>query len=158
MTRGELTIHAGRGQDLSALGALWAELDARHAAHQPAFFQTAPPREVELRDMLKDPHALLLVALKGQEVVGGVSAGIFDTPNDPGMVRCRRLYVDRLVVAAEHRGQGVGRALMDSVEERGRSRGAEQLVLTVWAGNEEALRFYQREGLVEVGRLLAREL
>lgn len=158
MDNDEPTIRLALPADLPRLAALWRQLDQRHAELQPAFFQPAPPREQELREMLGDAHALLLAADVGGQLVGGVSARLFDTPNDPGMVRCRRLYADRLVVAAEHRGRGIGRRLMRALEAQGRARGAEQLVLTVWAGNEAALRFYQREGLVEVGRVMAREL
>lgn len=153
-----VTIRAAHAADLAPLAALWNELDAYHASLQPAFFREGAPREEELAALLDDAYALVIVAERGGEVVGGISGRVFDTPDDEGMTRCRRLYADRLVVVAGERGRGLGRRLMSALEREGRAQGAEQLVLTVWAGNERARRFYQKEGLVEVGRILAREL
>ena len=51
-----------------------------------------------------------------------------------------------LYVAARYRGAGVGKALMAACKKRYR----EPVNLTVFEPNKEALRFYQREGFVEV--------
>lgn len=54
-----------------------------------------------------------------------------------------------LYVARAARGQGVGKHLLDSAKS-----GRDRLVVWAYEANEDARRFYLREGLVEVGREL----
>lgn len=57
-----------------------------------------------------------------------------------------RVYVDNLVVAQEFEGKGVGRTLLDHVERWARDHGYREVVLDVFAGNERAIAFYERQG------------
>lgn len=57
-----------------------------------------------------------------------------------------RAYVDNLAVAQESEGKGVGRALLDSVERWARDQGYREVVLDVFAGNQRAIAFYERQG------------
>jgi ribosomal protein S18 acetylase RimI-like enzyme len=53
-----------------------------------------------------------------------------------------------LAVAPHARGRGVGTALMDAVDAELERRGIPDLEIAVMAGNDRALRFYERRGLV----------
>ena len=59
---------------------------------------------------------------------------------------CRLLIVADLFVTQAVRGRGAGTALMREAREIAVSRGAKQLVWTVYRHNNEALRFYERIG------------
>jgi ribosomal protein S18 acetylase RimI-like enzyme len=59
-------------------------------------------------------------------------------------------------VAPEARGGGVGTALMDALEEHLARLGIADLSIAVMAGNDDALRFYRRRGLVPVELVLWR--
>lgn len=54
--------------------------------------------------------------------------------------------LDELYVAAEHRGQGLGSALLKAAEAAVRARGAELLEINVDAADAGARRFYERHG------------
>ena len=56
-------------------------------------------------------------------------------------------YIHAIAVDKELRGEGVGSALMDSLEERARASGSTRLSLDVSAQNEGARRFYERRGM-----------
>jgi len=56
-------------------------------------------------------------------------------------------YLLAVAVDKELRGEGVGSALMDSVEERARACGSTRLSLDVSAKNEVARRLYERRGM-----------
>ena len=56
------------------------------------------------------------------------------------------LYVDNLHVAADRKGQGIGRQLMAAMAQKALSRGCARLWLTVLQDNTAALAFYARLG------------
>ena len=63
-------------------------------------------------------------------------------------------YLQAIAVDETCRGEGIGSALMDALEERARASGATRLFLDASARNEGARRFYERRGMtVESGGL-----
>ena len=61
-------------------------------------------------------------------------------------------YVQGFAVDEDLRGQGIGSALMDAMEQRARAGGSKRLILNVGAKNEAARRLYDRRGMtVEAG-------
>ena len=162
-----LEIRPARRSDGDRVRALLAELDALHVQLRPDFFRVHPPSGAtgtigrvspDLLRSTTDSSTALLLAIRGAETVGLVHVEVRDTPQQPGFTQRRRLLVDSIVVSRSVRRQGVGRRLMVAAEKWGRSRGAAQVVLTVWSGNEEAERFYQSLGFSTVSRSMAREL
>lgn len=67
-------------------------------------------------------------------------------PNGPAIL------LDQLYVLKGHHGTGIAHALMDWALEEARSRGAEELYLTVYVDNRRARAFYDRYGFEVVGR------
>jgi ribosomal protein S18 acetylase RimI-like enzyme len=56
-------------------------------------------------------------------------------------------YLQAIAVDGEHRGEGIGSALMDSMEEQARASGSTRLFLDASARNEGARRFYEGRGM-----------
>jgi ribosomal protein S18 acetylase RimI-like enzyme len=56
-------------------------------------------------------------------------------------------YLLSIAVDDDMRGEGVGSALIDSIEVRARASGARRLSLDVSAKNEGARRLYERRGM-----------
>jgi ribosomal protein S18 acetylase RimI-like enzyme len=139
-------IRAARATDAASLAGLWAELDRLHAALQPGFFRAGARGDRFLREALADPRRAILIAESAGEAVGTVEVRLYETPSHPLMVQRRRAFVDDLVVAPAVRRHGIGRALMEAAQSWAHAHGAHELVLTVWAGNAEAERFYARLG------------
>jgi N-acetylglutamate synthase-like GNAT family acetyltransferase len=63
-----------------------------------------------------------------------------------------------LVVAEAHRGQGIGRALVEAMEAAARARGCGTFFLTTAEGRADAHAFYERIGLEHTGRRYAKLL
>jgi GNAT superfamily N-acetyltransferase len=63
-----------------------------------------------------------------------------------------------LVVDESHRGEGIGRALVEAMEAEARTRGCVLLFLTTAARRKDAHVFYERVGLQETGKRFAKEL
>jgi L-amino acid N-acyltransferase YncA len=92
-----------------------------------------------------------LVAVDRGAVVGVATFGDFrDSQRWPGY----RFTVEHSVHVAESAwGRGCGRALMEELFARARSREVHAMVGGVDGGNERSLRFHERLGFVEVARL-----
>jgi GNAT superfamily N-acetyltransferase len=73
-------------------------------------------------------------------------------------VALRKLYVDDLVVAAAHRSEGIGAALLRELERRACDAGCRVLDLDSGADREDAHRFYFREQFVIRGFHFLRRL
>ncbi len=98
-----------------------------------------------------DEHDVVLVAEDGDEVVGVAAYGPFrDVVKRPGY----RFTVENSVHVREDRwGNGVGRALMAALLDEARAHGKHVMVAAVDAENPGSIRFHERLGFVEVGRM-----
>ncbi len=93
-------------------------------------------------------HDSLDLALSRVALLDGQGVGV--------TLIARRGWTSRLAAMAvvpDARGQGVGGALMEALIAEARSRGDRAMVLEVIAGNEPALRLYQKCGFVAVREL-----
>ncbi|HEX9103443.1 MAG TPA: GNAT family N-acetyltransferase, partial [Polyangia bacterium] len=113
-----------------------------------------------LRDTAESGHETILVAAdaKGGAVGGACHVQIYDTPVGHAMVSQRRGHIETLIVARAQRRRGIGRALMAAATEWARAQGAHQLLLTVWAGNDDAERFYAALGYRTISQVLGTDL
>lgn len=80
--------------------------------------------EEELAAITQAPASHLFVASLENIIVGMVSVGVYRTPTG------RKAWIEDLVVDTAHRGQGIGGALIDSVQERMAAEGPVTLTLT----------------------------
>ncbi len=116
----------------------------RAAAARPG--ESASPAEA-LRDQLAvAPELRFLLALDDGEAVGCGSAGSY-VPGEPG----EHAPADATVLP-EHRGRGVGTAILRAASEHARSLGKTGLTLEVREDEREALAFLQRRGYEVVER------
>ncbi|ACV48559.1 MULTISPECIES: GNAT family N-acetyltransferase [Halomicrobium] len=88
-----------------------------------------------LREQITDPDSLFLVARRGGRVRGYANV----EPDD----QSETYYLSRLYVEPLLWGNGIGTELLAAVDRR---LSAESLWLTVLAGNERAIGFYERQG------------
>jgi ribosomal protein S18 acetylase RimI-like enzyme len=137
--------------ELDQLEPLWSALRLHHAAIAPGF---GPPRERadswlrrrgEYERWLAEPRAFALVAERSCELLGYAMVHTRrDSPTWPLSEPAAEL--ETLVVLPGERRQGIGAALLDAVQAELTASGITALSLLVVAGNEEALRFYERHG------------
>lgn len=155
----DYSIRPARTEDLPAAAALAAELIRFHHRLDPlrfALFSPSPEAGYErfLADRLVDSRAVVLVA----ESEGEIAAYAFGQlePRDWMKLLDAHGHVHDVIVAADHRGAGVGRLIVERLLDELRQRGATQFVLeTAWR-NEPARAFFAELGfeatLVEMTR------
>jgi L-amino acid N-acyltransferase len=112
--------------------------------------QTLEQREAwfELQCERSNP---VLVADDGGTVVGFASYGSFR--GDGKWLGYRYTVEHTIHVAEPYWGSGVGRTLLEALIERARSSGLHVMIGAIDSENSSSLRFHERLGFVEVGRM-----
>jgi GNAT superfamily N-acetyltransferase len=87
----------------------------------------------------------------------GVAAGWLWVAERPG-VSGEQLWIYEVRVDERHRGEGLGRALMEFAEEEARRRGLPQVGLNVFGGNEVARNLYRSLGYFESAVFMVKPL
>jgi aminoglycoside 3-N-acetyltransferase I len=111
----------------------------------PDTYGAAPPEDGWLTGLLAKEHVVVLVALSGREVLGGLVAYELDK-----FEKARReLYIYDLAVAADHRRRGISTALIEQL----RTIAAERAVWVIYVqadyGDDPAIALYEKLGTRE---------
>ena len=135
--------------DLKAIGRLGALLVRMHHELDPDRFIAATPQTEHgygsfLGTQLDEPNVIMLVAERDGEVIGYTYAGV--EGNDYMSLRGPAGVLHDIVVDPAHRGQGVGRALLDATLDVLKAKGAPRVVLSTAERNESAQRLFARAG------------
>src|SRR3712207_4960997 len=102
---------------------------------EPGTYTAEPPSDAYLHGLLAKEHVFALVALAGEEVLGGLVAYELDK-----FERARReFYIYDLAVAAEHRRRRIATALIEHLREIAARRGAWVIYVQADHGDDPAI-------------------
>ncbi len=111
----------------------------------PETYGAAPPTDAYLEGLLAKEHVVALVALAGDEVVGGLVAYELDK-----FERARReVYIYDLAVSEQHRRQGIATALIEHLREIAARRDAWVVYVQADYGDDPAIALYESLGVRE---------
>ena len=99
------------------------------------------------RQILANGAGFLVIARREGAPVGYAMVEIHSGPDDTWPIGDAYGEVQSLAVAPSERGGGLGGRLMDAVDAELARLGVHDLAVGVLAGNEDAIRFYERRGL-----------
>ncbi len=137
-----VTVRLARRDDVPAVVRLLAD-DVLGAERERVEAPVAPVYLQAFDEMATQPGNTLLVALRGDEVVGCLQLTI-----TPGLSRMgmRRAQLEGVRVAVSHRGAGIGEQLVTEAIVRARAAGCGLVQLTSDVTRVDAIRFYERLG------------
>lgn len=142
-------IRDASADDIPAIAAIWNPI-LRDTAIS---FWPGERSEQEIRDYIaqrqQQGHAVL-VAEDGGRVLGFASYAQFRAGGGYAHAMEHTIHL-----APEARGKGLGRALMRAIEDHARARGARLMIGGITGSNAESLRFHERLGYAEWGRIPA---
>jgi GNAT superfamily N-acetyltransferase len=140
----DLTIRDARADDGAAIASLLGQLG----------YETEATAVVPRLERLAIVGDRVVVAVTEDEVVG--LAHLHASPT----IEYERpaAKIGALVVDESHRGEGIGRALVEAMEAEARARRCVLLFLTTAVRREDAHAFYRRVGLEETGSRFTKTL
>jgi ribosomal protein S18 acetylase RimI-like enzyme len=156
-----VTIRRAAPGDMSAVGRLGALLVRLHHDFDAARFIAASPSTAKgygsyLGTQLEEPNVVVLVAESESDVIGYTYAGVEGW--DYMALRGPAGVLYDIVVDPAHRGQGVGRQLLDATLAVLAERGAPRVVLSTAEQNEPAQRLFASAGFRRTMIEMTREL
>jgi len=157
----DVTIRRATPADLEVIGKLGALLVRTHHDFDPLRFLAATSKTAEgygwfLGTQLEKPDIVVLVAERGGGVIGYTYAGV--EGSDYMSLRGPAGVLYDIVVDPAHRGQGVGRALLEAILSALRAKGAPRVVLSTAERNAPAQHLFERVGFRRTMIEMTREL
>lgn len=105
-------------------------------------YNGARPDATYLADLLRRDHFIALAALKDGAVVGGLAAYVLDKFEQ----KRSEIYIYDLAVASAHRRLGIATALIASLQQVGKERGAYVIFVQADYGDDPAIALYTKLG------------
>ncbi len=115
--------------------------DAPYLAQMEQDIFTDPWSESAYRELFQYSYYIKVVAETNDRIAGCACMTMLGGEGD----------IDRVMVDAGLRGQGIGSALVQRLLQSGRERGAEEFTLEVRKSNQAAIRLYEKNGFVSEG-------
>lgn len=104
--------------------------------------------EADLENLLADENRPVFVAVEGEQVLGYCFCVIEDCRGTTVLTDRVEVYIDDLCVEEACRGQGIARKLYEYVLAWARDLGCAYVTLNVWCGNDGAMKFYEKMGMI----------
>ena len=144
------SIRRAEQRDVPGILYLLEQVDMVHHRIRPDLFKGPAVKygPKELSDLLSDDESPVFVCVNAlDQVLGHCFCCMQRHEAHAILTDVKTLYIDDLCVDEAFRGRHIGKALYDFVIEYAKAHGCYNVTLNVWAGNDDALRFYQRQGM-----------
>lgn len=144
-----ITIRKAEEKDIPRITDLLLQVHKVHSDKRPDLFKRGSKKygEDELKKIIADSERPIFVAADENDSTVGYAFCVFQHFGDNSLEKHDTVYIDDLCVDERHRGQHIGTALYEYVLKFAKESGCYNVTLNVWAGNESAIKFYNKMGL-----------
>ncbi len=135
--------------DIPDLQRLLIQTCTHHAAIRPDIFRSGGQKYTgeTLLALVSQDSRPIFVSVEDGHLQGFCFCQYQTYSGSPVMTDRRELYIDDLCVDEPYQRRGIGEALTRYAIEVARQEGCGFITLNVWAGNQQAIRFYDKLGL-----------
>ena len=145
-----LFIRRATNNDIPKINELLCQVLEVHHKGRPDIFKgnTKKYTDEELGLIIADNNRPIFVAVNDGEVLGYAFCMFQQHIDNNILTDIKTLYIDDLCVDEQKRGLHIGSTLYNFVLDFAKSEGCYNVTLNVWSCNQDALRFYEKLGLV----------
>lgn len=115
------------------------------AFNETPTYQHAVPSDTYLRSLLAKPHFIALVAMFGNEVVGGLAAYVLEKFEQDR----REIYIYDLAISEAHRRKGLATRLIKNLQQIAKKQNVWVIFVQADPGDDPAIRLYESLGVRE---------
>jgi GNAT superfamily N-acetyltransferase len=138
-----ILIRAARLEELSELQRFEQAIVSAERPYDPTL-RNSGVRYYDIEAILRNPEARFAVAESANELIGCGFARI--EAAKPFLDHDLHAYLGLMYVDPRHRGRGINRRIIDDLKDWCRARQVYELKLDVYAGNQAAVRAYEKAG------------
>ena len=146
-----MQIRRANASDVEGINKLLNQVLMVHYNGRPDLFKANVKKytDEELLEIIVDDTRPIFVGVDETETVMGYAFCIFQQHiNNNILTDVKTLYIDDLCVDEEIRGKHIGKSLYEYVLVFAKENGCYNVTLNVWSCNENAMKFYEKCGLV----------
>ena len=146
-----MEIRRAKECDMDGIDRLLLQVLTVHHNGRPDLFKgnTRKYTDEQLKEILHDDKRPVFVAVDEKNDVQGYAFCMFiEHENDNILTDIKTLYIDDLCVDENARGKHIGQELYRYVLSFAKEKGCYNVTLNVWSLNENAMKFYEKCGLV----------
>jgi len=140
--------------DVEQISMLYQEFFTYNAAQQPLYYRPAIEGGGYPKHIIANEQEELFIAVENDKAIGLLHIAQAQTPPHDCFVPYKFANVVDLYIQPGYRGKSVGAELMNLAKYWAENRGLDYLELNVLAENENAVRFYEREGFQAVSHIM----
>jgi GNAT superfamily N-acetyltransferase len=144
-----LNIRRATIDDAELLARLNAPVQQIHYEARPDVYKPAAVTSELIADfhgrLAREDIGIFIGDLAG-EPIGYIVTQLAQRDDNPYSYATRTLIVDQLSINPDQRSKGYGEALMQTAFDLAKTLGIGRVVVGVWAFNERAIAFYERQG------------
>jgi GNAT superfamily N-acetyltransferase len=150
----DVSIVRAGAERLDELEPLWKSLQEHHRSVDPGLAgisprsaeESWPRRRAKYVEWLRHPDAFVLLAEEAAGPSGYALVSVHEPADDTHVTGERWAELQSLSVEPSKRRAGLGTRMMERIYEELRAKQIEELAIGVIATNQDALRFYERQG------------
>ena len=144
----EVTIRRAKFADIPQIDRLLFEVHKVHSDIRPDLFTVGEKKytDEELERIIVDEQKPIFVAEINGKVKGYAFCIFKQDLENKSVTDIKTLYIDDLCVDEDSRGTHIGTKLYNYVIDFAKNSGCYDLTLNVWAGNDNAIKFYEHIG------------
>lgn len=146
-----MKIRRAEEKDMNGINKLLCQVLIVHHNGRPDLFKGNVKKytDKELLEIIKNDTKPIFVGVDDNDTVLGYAFCVFQQHvEDNILTDIKTLYIDDLCVDEDSRGQHIGRQLYEYVLAFAKESGCYNVTLNVWSCNENAMKFYEKCGLV----------
>lgn len=151
-----MEIRLANIKDLPQIVPLLYDVATIHIESRPDIFK---PKDIKIitnyaKEILEDKNNIVYVADENQMIEGVIVCKIKEVKNHVNLKDSKSLWIDELCVKSDNRKKGIGKCLIYKAKEIAKKEKCIRLELNCWNFNENAIRFYEKQGLTTQRRIM----
>lgn len=156
-----MEIREAKIKDIEQIVIILEQISKIHYEKRPDIFKKKSKNEIRKNtiEMLKDKKRKIIVAADDTlKIYGLIIYNIKEVKEHINLRDSKVLWIEELGVDESYRKNGIGKMLMEKVEEDAKMLDCTRIELNCWDFNNNAISFYERFGMRTQRRIMEKEI